>query len=158
MRTMPVSPEALQDRAADAADFMRLFSTPSRLMLLCHIAQRERSVGEIQADLEFKQPALSQQLAELRQAGVVKTRRSSRQIYYSLADDRVIMVMEMLMRMFCASEGDRDAAGDAAIDGDIDSITDGKEPAAGRDRTGLGKPAPDFGGEMAFWARLDTGK
>lgn len=39
--------EAMQEKAAEAADFMRLFSTPSRLMLLCHIAQKERSVGEI---------------------------------------------------------------------------------------------------------------
>lgn len=93
--------EAMQEKAAEAADFMRLFSTPSRLMLLCHIAQKERSVGEIQEDLDFKQPALSQQLGELRQAGVVQTRRESRQIYYSIADDRVAAVMEMLMRVFC---------------------------------------------------------
>ncbi|MCL6655699.1 transcriptional regulator, partial [Agrobacterium rubi] len=101
MSEVALSLEVMQDKCAEAAEFMRLFSTPSRLMLLCHIAQRERSVGEIQEDLDFKQPALSQQLAELRQAGVVQTRRASRQIYYSIADDRVAVVMNMLMQMFC---------------------------------------------------------
>ncbi|WEO75068.1 ArsR/SmtB family transcription factor [Agrobacterium vitis] len=69
----------------------------------CHIAQQERSVGEIQEDLGFKQPALSQQLSELRQAGVVQTRRESPQIYYSIADDCVAVVMTMLMQMFCGT-------------------------------------------------------
>jgi DNA-binding transcriptional ArsR family regulator len=88
-----------QETAAEAADFMRLFSTPSRVMLLSFIAGKERSVGEIQDQLGFKQPGLSQQLAELRQAGVVRSRRNSRQIYYEIADERVAVVIEMLLRM-----------------------------------------------------------
>ncbi|MCY1667148.1 ArsR/SmtB family transcription factor [Rhizobium sp. SL86] len=96
--------EMMQERSAEAAEFMRLFSTPSRLMLLCFIAGGERSVGEIQDELGFKQPALSQQLAELRTAGVVKTRRESRQIFYSIADDRVSAVMQTLFSLFCPTE------------------------------------------------------
>ncbi len=87
-----------------------LFSTPSRLILLCHIADKERSVGEIQEALDFNQPALSLQLAELRQAGVVQDRRASRQIYYSIADDRVLAVMKMLMQVFCAADADAAAS------------------------------------------------
>ncbi len=62
MTGKPLSFDAMQAKASEAAEFMRLFSTPSRLMLLCHIAGKERSVGEIQEALDFKQPALSQQL------------------------------------------------------------------------------------------------
>ncbi|MBD9649870.1 helix-turn-helix transcriptional regulator (plasmid) [Ensifer sp. PDNC004] len=87
---------------------MRAFSTPSRLMLLCHIAQQERSVGEIQNELGLKQPALSQQLAELRQAGLVKTRRESRAIYYSIADGRIEAVMDLLLTLFCADDDMQD--------------------------------------------------
>ncbi len=137
-----VSLEAMQEKAAEAADFMRLFSTPSRLMLLCHIAQKERSVGEIQEYLDFKQPALSQQLAELRQAGLVRTRRESRQVYYSIADDRVAAVMEMLMRVFCGASSEPDA------------VTETKaRPTAAVSRS-VG--APVTLGEMAHWARLET--
>ncbi len=96
--------ETLQNKATEAAEFMRLFSAPSRLMLLCHIAQHERSVGDIQNDLGLKQPALSQQLAELRQAGLVKTRRESRMIFYSVADERVEAVMDLLLSLFCGAD------------------------------------------------------
>jgi DNA-binding transcriptional ArsR family regulator len=93
--------ERLTTKAPEAAEFMRHFSNANRLMLLCYIAQREAAVSDIQEALGIKQPALSQQLAELRQAGLVKTRRDSRQIFYSIADGRAEAVMKMLFRLFC---------------------------------------------------------
>jgi DNA-binding transcriptional ArsR family regulator len=132
--------EEMQEKAVEAAEFMRLFSTPSRLMLLCYIAQRERSVGEIQEELGFKQPALSQQLAELRQAGLVETRRQSRQVYYSISDGRVAVVMNMLMQMFCEVAPTSDAQ--------IAPVS----PVKRQSRGGAGSAVL---GEMAHWARLE---
>lgn len=136
------SPEEMQEKAAEAAEFMRLFSTPSRLMLLCHIAIKERSVGEIQDELGFKQPALSQQLGELRQAGVVQTRRESRQVYYSIADERVATVMTMLTAMFCGAP--------------MPSQTIDKLPAQSEGSIATSVRRQRFMGEMASWARLDA--
>ncbi|MCZ7939240.1 ArsR/SmtB family transcription factor [Agrobacterium salinitolerans] len=96
-----VSLETMIAKAPEAADFMRQFSNANRLMLLCQIAREESSVSDIQEALGIKQPALSQQLAELRQAGLVKTRRASRQIYYSIADGRAGAVMDLLFELFC---------------------------------------------------------
>ncbi|OCJ16452.1 transcriptional regulator [Rhizobium sp. AC44/96] len=141
MTGMVPSLEEMQDKAAEAAEFMRVFSTPSRLMLLCYIAQRERSVSEIQEDLHFKQPALSQQLADLRQAGLVETRRQSRQIYYSIADGRVAIVMNMLVQMFCETP--------AAVEQQSAAV-----PAATRHASGGGGTSSLE--EMAHWARLDV--
>ncbi|MEY9626320.1 ArsR/SmtB family transcription factor [Sinorhizobium fredii] len=137
-KNLPV--DELQDKAAEAAEFMRLFSTPSRLMLLCHIAQQEQSVSDIQSDLGLKQPALSQQLAELRQAGLVKTRRESRTIYYSIADHRVEAVMDLLFGLFCAAERPPETAHN------------------GQSRPALASSCarqPDIG-EAAQFARLDS--
>ncbi|WP_431323078.1 ArsR/SmtB family transcription factor [Rhizobium sp. YTU87027] len=136
----PLPFEEMQEKAVEAADFMRLFSTPSRLTLLCYIAQRERAVGEIQEELGFKQPALSQQLAELRQAGLVLTRRQSRQVYYSICDGRVALVMNMLMQMFCKVTP---ATGMPIA------------PASPVARQSRGKAGSAFSGEMAHWARLE---
>lgn len=105
-----VSLETMIAKAPEAADFMRQFSNANRLMLLCEIARREGSVSDIQEALGIKQPALSQQLAELRQAGLVRTRRVSRQIYYSIADGRAEAVMELLFRLFCGGEAAEAAA------------------------------------------------
>ncbi|MDP3143528.1 MAG: metalloregulator ArsR/SmtB family transcription factor, partial [Candidatus Omnitrophota bacterium] len=70
--------EALKTKAPQAAELLRQLANANRLMILCHIAQEERSVGQLEQDLGIKQPSLSQQLAELRQFGLVKTRRESR--------------------------------------------------------------------------------
>lgn len=93
--------EQLKSKAPQAADLLRQLANPNRLLILCHIAQDERSVGQLEQDLGIRQPGLSQQLAELRQSGLVKTRRESRSIFYSIADDRAEAVMAMLYEIFC---------------------------------------------------------
>lgn len=99
--TSPAGMEALKARAPQAADLLRQLSNANRLLILCHISQDERSVGQLEQDLGIKQPGLSQQLAELRQSGLVKTRRESRSIFYSIADERALAVMAMLHEIFC---------------------------------------------------------
>ena len=93
----------LKEKAPEAAELLRQLANPTRLLILCHITHQERAVGEMERDLGLKQPGLSQQLAELRQAGLVKTRRESRSIYYSIADDRVQGIMGMLHSIFGAT-------------------------------------------------------
>ncbi|MDP3404252.1 MAG: metalloregulator ArsR/SmtB family transcription factor [Brevundimonas sp.] len=98
----PTAMDELKARAPQAAELLRQLANPNRLLILCHIAQEERSVGQLEVDLGIRQPALSQQLAELRQFGLVKTRRQSRSIYYSIADERAEAVMVMLHEIFCS--------------------------------------------------------
>lgn len=98
----------LKAKAPEAADLLRQLANPTRLLILCHVAHQERAVGEMERDLGLKQPGLSQQLAELRQAGLVKTRRQSRSIFYSIADGRVQALMGMLHDVFCAQPDGED--------------------------------------------------
>ena len=118
----PALMQALKVRAPEAADLLRQLGNANRLMILCHISQAERSVGELERDLGMKQPGLSQQLAELRQSGLVKTRRESRSIYYSIADARAEAVLAMLYEIFCrdaeavTARLRADAGGDATVE------------------------------------------
>jgi len=100
----------LKAKAPEAADLLRQLANPTRLLILCHVVHQERAVGDMERDLGLKQPGLSQQLAELRQAGLVKTRRQSRSIYYSIADERVQALMGMLHNIFCAAPDDNQPA------------------------------------------------
>lgn len=97
---------ALKDKAAEVAELLRQLANPTRLLLLCHIAQGERSVSQLEAETGLRQPGLSQQLAELRQSGLVRTRRESRLIFYSIADNRAQVLMQTLHEVFCASPAD----------------------------------------------------
>lgn len=79
---------ALAAAVRDIAPLLRLMSNPDRLAILCLLADGEHSVAQIQTALGLRQPGLSQQLSELREAGLVEVRRESRTAHYALADAR----------------------------------------------------------------------
>lgn len=75
---------------ADAmVERLRTLAQPQRLMILSVLLDGEHAVGEIEEATGIGQPALSQQLAELRRADLVATRREARQIYYRIAAEDV---------------------------------------------------------------------
>ena len=92
--------------AADAAGLMKALGNESRLMILCVLAEGERSVGDLNTIVPLSQSALSQQLARLRQQGLVKTRRESQTIYYSLADGPADRVINLLHDIYCGAAED----------------------------------------------------
>ena len=93
--------ERMRAHAPDAAGLMKALGNESRLMILCTLAEGERSVGELNAMIPLSQSALSQQLARLRGQGIVKTRRESQTIYYSLAEGPADKVIRLLHDIYC---------------------------------------------------------
>ncbi len=91
----------MQEHAADAAGLMKALGNESRLMILCLLAEGERSVGELNEIVPLSQSALSQQLARLRGQGLVETRRESQTIYYSLASGPANRVISLLHDIYC---------------------------------------------------------
>ena len=91
----------MQLHASDAAGLMKALGNESRLMILCILAEGERSVGELNEVVPLSQSALSQQLARLRQQGLVETRRESQTIYYSLSDGPADRVITLLHDIYC---------------------------------------------------------
>lgn len=65
-------------------DGLKALAHPLRYRILAALGEGERNVGEIEEACEIGQPALSQQLAVLRQAGLVRHRRDARLVYYSI--------------------------------------------------------------------------
>ena len=102
-RLISPSAEMMSDHAADAASLMTALGNESRLMILCMLADGERSVGELNEIIPLSQSALSQQLARLRQQGVVTTRRDSRTIIYSLADGPAERIIHLLHDIYCGT-------------------------------------------------------
>ncbi len=75
--------------AEAAAERLRIYAQPQRLMILSYLERGEHTVGEIEEATGITQPALSQQLAELRRAELVTARREAKKVYYQLASDWV---------------------------------------------------------------------
>ncbi|PZX12821.1 ArsR family transcriptional regulator [Palleronia aestuarii] len=91
----------MAQNARDAADFLKVLSHESRLMILCYLATGEKSVTQLEALLSARQAAVSQQLMRLRQENLVTTRRDGKAIYYSLTDDRTQKIMDVVYDLFC---------------------------------------------------------
>ncbi len=93
--------ELMRSNAKQAARLMKALANDSRLMILCYLDGKELSVSELNQHLDLSQSALSQHLAVLRRDGLVKTRRDSQTIYYSLEGNRAQLMIGTLQTMFC---------------------------------------------------------
>lgn len=68
------------------AEVLRTLGHDTRLRLIATLLEHgEKSVSEIEGLTGIGQPGLSQQLAILRKAELVQTRRAAKQVYYSVS-------------------------------------------------------------------------
>ena len=97
---------ALQGKALEASRFLKAMSNKHRLMILCNLIAGEHSVGELERIVGLSQSALSQHLARLRKEELVKTRREAQTIFYSLNDDSITEVLQVLYNIYCTKSDD----------------------------------------------------
>jgi DNA-binding transcriptional ArsR family regulator len=71
------------------ADLFSALSDPTRLRIISILLDGEMNVGDLAAQLEMSESAVSHQLRGLRHMRLVRSRKSGRQVYYALDDDHV---------------------------------------------------------------------
>jgi DNA-binding transcriptional ArsR family regulator len=100
-RGQPHDLDRMVDNAKRASAFLKALAHESRLIILCILAQGEKSVSELEQELNLRQPTVSQQLARLRADRLVATRRDGKVIYYSLASDEARTIIGAIYDVFC---------------------------------------------------------
>jgi DNA-binding transcriptional ArsR family regulator len=88
------------------AQLFRALSHPVRLRILEILARQDACVCHLTAILQRPQPYVSQQLATLREAGLVADRREGTLIYYRLADDRLAELVEQGKALVGSAKGE----------------------------------------------------
>lgn len=85
-----------------ATTVMKALSNSQRLMVLSHLLNgEERSVKELEDMIKtLSQSALSQHLGRLRRANILKARRDSQMVYYSIEDNNVAEIIQLLNAMY----------------------------------------------------------
>ena len=78
-----------ENTSTHLADLFSALSDPTRLRIISVLLDSEMNVGEIAAQLEITESAVSHQLRGLRQMRLVRARKNGRQVYYALDDDHV---------------------------------------------------------------------
>ncbi len=96
--------EDMRSHAADAARLLKALANDNRLMILCVLAESEASVSQLNERIALSQSALSQHLALLRRDGLVKTRRASQTIFYSLVPGPATQLIALLHDIYCGND------------------------------------------------------
>lgn len=94
------------EREGKISELFDLFSQPARIEILLIIQEQPACVCHLVAALGLRQASISQHLMILRKAGWVTTRRDSRNIYYSLSDQRLIDLIEKAADLLGLSKSD----------------------------------------------------
>lgn len=91
----------MRDSADQVVGILKSLANTDRLIILCHLSQTELNVSQIEHLTGIQQPTLSQQLMMLRKSDVVSTRRDGKQIYYSIKDENLVVILKTLYQLYC---------------------------------------------------------
>ena len=91
----------LRRRSEGVAALLKQLAHPQRLLILCSMADGEKSVGEIEKACGATQSAVSQFLKVLRLEGLIESRREGKHVYYKIVDKRVFDLIKSLSKIFC---------------------------------------------------------
>lgn len=94
----------LEPRADEAAELLTAMANPKRLLILCHLLDRELSVNQLSELVGLAQSPLSQHLSKLRALKLVTTRRDGQMILYRLASEEVARILTTLHGIYCAPQ------------------------------------------------------
>lgn len=93
--TKPISNRICRS-VGEASDFLKLIANANRLAIVCYLMEREASVSALEFELGIQQPTLSQQLSELRAAGVIDGTREGKAVIYRVTDPRIVELVSTL--------------------------------------------------------------
>ncbi|WP_111894408.1 metalloregulator ArsR/SmtB family transcription factor [Acinetobacter sp. MB5] len=94
----PLDIDVIRELSEDIVSVLKSLGNKDRLLILSLLLNEELNVSEIEAKSEILQPTLSQQLMILRKNNVVTTRRSGKQIFYSIKDQRFTKILNNIYR------------------------------------------------------------
>lgn len=81
------------------ADFLKSLAHPARLAVIEYLKDGEATVGQMVQDLSIEQSGLSKHLAILRQAGILASRQEKVNVFYSVKDKDIFLVLRPISEM-----------------------------------------------------------
>jgi ArsR family transcriptional regulator len=91
------------------AQMCKVFSSPKRLEIINILRDGEKTVSELIEETGMSKANLSQQLAIMREKGILETRREGQYIHYRLAFPKMLKAYDLLREMFLERLADRGA-------------------------------------------------
>lgn len=105
------------------AEFFKTLGHPARIRVLELLSEREHAVAEMLPEVGIEPAHLSQQLAVLRRANLVKTRKEGSNVYYSLTSPQVAELLRVARTILSGV-----LAGQAELLADLQAVQGEGEP------------------------------
>lgn len=96
-------PEVSQPISEIKAELFKALAHPARIRILEVLSDGERSVGDLQPLVAIEASHLSQQLAVLRRARLVASRKEGASVIYAVKDDLVVELLRVAKRLLINS-------------------------------------------------------
>lgn len=90
----------MRSNCNSVAAILKAISHPQRLMLLCYLADGEKTVGELEKLCESSQSSISQFLKIMKLEGMVTSEKRGLFVYYRIDDPKVMKLILSLHRIF----------------------------------------------------------
>lgn len=93
--------DMMQRNAGQAEAMLKLLANANRLMVLCHLVKGGKTVGQLADLVGLSDSALSQHLAKMRAAGLVKADRHGQEMFYRISDPNAEALLSTLYLIYC---------------------------------------------------------
>ena len=100
---MPLIDE-MRPKADAVSSFLKGMANRDRLLILCHLADREHCVTDLIAATGIAPTSMSQHLAKLKAEGIVDVTRNHRTLTYRIANPAAMALMNVLYEHFCKQD------------------------------------------------------
>jgi ArsR family transcriptional regulator len=91
---------AMAEQCESTSAILKSLAHPQRLQILCFLSERERTVSELENLCGASQSLVSQFLQRMKGEGLVESRREGKFVHYSIANPKVLKLIQALHRIF----------------------------------------------------------
>lgn len=93
-------PTDQKKNAEEATTYLKVLSKKERLLVMCNILRKPKTVSQLVAVTKLSQPALSLHLSELRKNKMLKSNKVGKQVYYEISNRKLKDLVEHLCHKF----------------------------------------------------------
>jgi ArsR family transcriptional regulator, virulence genes transcriptional regulator len=91
----------MQEKCVEVSSFLKHFSHPQRLLILCYLSDGEKQVSDIYEAVGLSQSQTSQFLKRMQNEGLLNLRREKNFSFYYIQNKDVVKLLKSMQKIFC---------------------------------------------------------
>ncbi len=93
--------QEMKKKCGEVAGVLKALAHPQRLIILCHLAEGEKTVTELEQVCEASQSSVSQFLNRMRLEGLIDSDKRGQFVFYKIHDPQLKQLIKSLYKIFC---------------------------------------------------------